>query len=195
MEVLKKQEVLPDEEIVALFFSREEAAIGETDRKYGPYLMTIALNILKDMQDSEECVNDTYFKTWNAIPPARPGCLRSFLARITRNTAFDRYDRDNRQKRIPPEKQLSLTDFEGYLPDNTDPENELELKEIGRIISAWLDTVNDRKMYIFLSRYFFVIPVPLIAEKLGCSESSVYKELAAMKKQLRQRFEEEGYSV
>ena len=187
--------VLADEQIIALYFAREEAAIAETDRKYGSYLLTIAKNILTSKEDSEECVNDTYHKAWNAMPPAQPRVLRAFLAKITRHTAFDRYDEATRLKRIPQEQTVSLSDFEGILPDTASPENELEARELGRVISAYLEALSDRRLYIFLTRFFYVMPIADIAEKLGCSQSTVHKELAAMKQGLRQKLCQEGYEL
>ena len=191
----EKHPLLTDEQILCLYFSREESAIEETDRKYGQYLLSIAHNILSVIDDCMECLNDTYLKTWNAIPPARPNILRAFLAKIMRHTAFDRYDKANRQKRIPAELCHSLSDFEGVLPDTSTPEDALEALELGRIISGYLERISDRKMYIFISRFFFAIPVAQIAQKLDCSESTIYKELAAMKNQLRTILEKEGYRV
>lgn len=187
--------VLADDQIIALYFAREEAAIGETGRKYGSYLLTIAKNILTNIEDSEECVNDTYHKAWNAMPPAQPRVLRAFLAKITRRTALDRYDEANRLKRIPPEKTVSLSDFEGILPDTASPEDELEARELGRVISAFLETLSDRRLYIFLTRFFYVMPIAGIAEKMGCSQSTVHKELAAVKEELRQKLRQEGYEL
>lgn len=186
---------LADEQIIALYFAREETAIGETGRKYGSYLLTIAKNILINSEDSEECVNDTYFKAWNAIPPTQPRVLRAFLAKITRRTAFDRYDEANRLKRIPPEQVVSLSDFEGLIPDTVSLEEELEARALGRVISAYLDTLSDRRLYIFLHRFFYVMPIANIAEKLGCSQSTIHKELAAMKQELRQKLRQEGYKL
>lgn len=146
--------LLTDEQIIDLYFAREETAISETGRKYGNYLLTIAHNILAAPEDCEECLNDTYLKTWNAIPPTRPNIFRSFLAKIMRHTAFDRYDKANRQKRIPAELCHSLSDFEGVLPDTSTLEDALEALELGRIISGYLERISDRKMYIFISRFF-----------------------------------------
>lgn len=186
---------LADEQIIALYFAREETAISETSRKYGCYLLTIAKNILNNSEDSEECVNDTYYKAWNAIPPTQPRVLRAFLAKITRRTAFDRYDEANRLKRIPPEQMVSLSDFEGMIPNAVTPEKELEVRALGRVISVYLETISDRRLYIFLSRFFYVMPIANIAEKLGCSQSTVHKELAVMKQELRQKLRQEGYTL
>ena len=195
MECPKHQTQLSDEAIIELFWRREESAIPETDRKYGTYLYAIAFNILKNREDCEECLNDTYLKTWNAIPPTRPSILRAFLAKIMRGTAFDRYDEATRQKRIPPELCDPLADdFENFLTD-TDLQREMESREIGRIISSYLDSVSDKKLYIFMSRYFFVMPLEEIAKKVGCSLSTVNKTLASMKKELKKRLEKEGIEV
>ena len=89
---------MEDERIVQLYWERNEDAIRETERKYGKYCFAVAYNILHSREDSEECVNDTWNGAWHAIPPERPGKLRCFLARITRNLAIDRYRHDNAQK-------------------------------------------------------------------------------------------------
>ena len=187
--------VLSDEDIIELYWRRSERAIAETDTKYGKYLFTIAYNILHDRLDSEECLNDTYMKTWNAIPPAKPRLLKALLARITRNTAIDRYDAEKRQKRVPAELCESLADFEGFLSDGTSLDNILEAQAIGRIITDYLDSVSARRQYLFMSRYYFMIPTRRIAEKLRISQSSVQKELASMKKALRIRLQKGGIDL
>lgn len=192
---MQSQQFLTDEQIIALYFDRKETAIGETERKYGSYLLTIAQNILNNREDSEECANDTYLKVWNAIPPTRPNILRAFLAKITRRIAFDRYDASKRAKRVPSEMLVSLSEFEGVLPYTDSLEERVEVGELSRIISAYLDAVSDRRMYIFLRRFFYVMPIAEIARKLGCSQSTVHKELAAMKQELRQKLRQEGYEL
>ena len=186
---------MDDEQIVDLFWKRSENAIKETSKKYGRYCHSIASRILNNEEDAKECVNDTYFKAWNAIPPTQPRVLRAFLAKITRRTAFDRYDEANRLKRIPPEQVVSLSDFEGLIPDTVSLEEELEARALGRVISTYLDTLSDRRLYIFLHRFFYVMPIANIAEKLGCSQSTIHKELAAMKQELRQKLRQEGYKL
>lgn len=183
-----------DEAIVELYWERDERAIEETDRKYGAYLMTVAYRILQSHEDSEECLNDTYLKTWNAIPPSRPSLLRSFLSKIMRGTALDRYDERTRKKRVPAELCIPLSEVEALLPDLTE-DDEAEARQISRILSAYLDGVNDRSLYMFVNRYFFVMPVREIAERLGVSESTVHKDLAAMREELRERLAEGGILV
>ena len=66
---------MEDEQIVTLYWNRDEAAIQETQAKYDRYLTKIACNILADMEDSRESVNDTYLAAWNSMPPQRPSVL------------------------------------------------------------------------------------------------------------------------
>ena len=97
---------MDDEKILDLYFARDERAVAETDRKYGRYCFTLANSILRNDQDAEETVSDTYLKAWNAIPPKRPGIFRLFLAKITRNLAFSRWRQYSAEKRGGGEMQL-----------------------------------------------------------------------------------------
>ena len=90
---------MEDEKIVMLYWERNENAIRESEQKYGKYCYTIAYNILHSHEDSDECVNDTWNGAWNSMPSEKPSRLQSFLARITRNIAIDRFRYDSAQKR------------------------------------------------------------------------------------------------
>ncbi len=187
--------VLSDEQIIDLYFAREERAIAETDKKYCQYLHTVAYSILSNEQDAEECLQDTYIKTWNTIPPERPSIFRAFLAKITRNLSLDRYERDNRQKRVPAGACVPLDEVQEFVPDGSDLDREVQAKTIGKVITAYLDATTDRRLYIFVSRYFFALTLPQIAKRLSCSQSLVSKELAEIKRELRILLEEEGIII
>ncbi|MBO5768121.1 MAG: sigma-70 family RNA polymerase sigma factor, partial [Clostridia bacterium] len=131
----------------------------------------------------------------NTVPPTRPIRFRPFLAKITRNLAFDKYDEASRKKRIPRASLLSFDELEGFVSNKSTPESELEAKAISEVINSYLKNTSDKKLYIFVSRYFFAIPIAKIAEKLGCSEASVNKCIAEIKKELRKIFESEGIDI
>ena len=97
-ENIGKSNLLTDDEIIDMYWERNENAINETDKKYGNYLFTIANNIVNDKMDCEECVNDTYLGTWNRIPPTRPNIFKVFLSKIVRNIAISKYRRNSAQK-------------------------------------------------------------------------------------------------
>ena len=186
---------MSDEQIVALYWQRDEQAIKETDIKYKKFLLSVAYNIVHDTCDSEECLNDTYIGAWNSIPPARPTLLQAFLATIMRRTAIDCYKTRMRQKRIASELTVSLSEVEDFIADDNDSYSQTEAKELGGVISDFVRLLSKRRMYIFMSRYYFVRPVKEIARLLECSESTVYKEIAAIKCDLKEKLEKEGYSV
>lgn len=190
----RKDIILGDDEIVELYFSRSENAIKETDRKYSKYLLAIANNILGDERDCEECLNDTYLGAWNSIPPVRPKNLRTYLSKIMRNKAVDRYDEEHRQKRISAESCDPLEDFEFIIGDRN-LDDEVEAKKIGNIINSYLDALPDRRHFIFMSRFYYAMPLAEIARKLGVSTSTVNKELAAMKNELRAKLTDGGIDL
>ena len=121
---------MEDEKILALYKARNEAAIVETNRKYGSYCGAIAYNILMSYEDSDECVQDTWLKTWNDIPPEVPRRLKSFVGRITHNLAIDRYRKNMRQKRCTLDEVLA----ELQVPELSDPAQSAEEKELSRVI-------------------------------------------------------------
>lgn len=90
---------MEDSRIISLFFERSEQAIRELDCKYGGAVRKTAANILDDRQDVEECVNDTYLKVWNSIPPHAPNPLAAYVCRISRNLAINRYHANHAGKR------------------------------------------------------------------------------------------------
>ena len=184
---------LSDEQIIALYNERDERAIKETDAKYRAKLLSVARSVLHDMRDCEECLNDTYVRVWNSIPPACPDSLRAFLISITRRNAFNYYKAAKRKKRIPSEMVSSLSDLDGMLADSDAFYTEQEANRLGELLSGFVDTLSDRRAFVFMSRYYLCRPIAEIARKLGCSESTVHKEIAVIKQMLQQLLESEGY--
>ena len=191
----KANSVMSDEKIVDLYWQRDEQAIKETDIKYKKFLLSVAMNIVHDMCDSEECLNDTYIGTWNSIPPAKPILLQSFLATIMRRTAINRYNANKRQKRIASEFTVSLSDIEDFIADEGDMQAEFEAKELAKTISNYVRSLPDRQMYIFVSRYYISNPLTKICKELGCSLSTVKREIETIKNGLKKHLESEGYTV
>lgn len=190
-----KRAIMSDEKIIELYFKRDEQAITQTDIKYRNFLLSIAYNIVHDTCDCEECLNDTYKDTWNSIPPARPSLLQAFLAAIMRRTAIDLYKTKTRQKRISSEFTVSLSEIEDFISSRDDTFSSVDANELGRVISDFVRSLSQRKMYIFMSRYYIFRPINEISKLLGCSESTVNKEIASIKKQLKEKLKEEGYTV
>lgn len=186
---------MEDEEILDLYFARDEQALVETDRKYGPYCFTLANSILNNAQDAEETVSDTYLKTWNAIPPRRPGILKMFLAKITRNLAFSRWRNLSACKRGGGELPLVLEELEQCIPGQSSAEEEWNAKELARTIRSFLDTLPSREQDLFLRRYFFVEESESIARRYGMKQSTVLRTLSRTRAKLKKYLTQEGYAL
>ena len=91
--------MIDDEKIIEMFFERSEQGIRELDNKYGKICHNLSYNIVGNRQDAEECVNDAYLGAWNAIPPAQPNPLLTYLCKIVRNISLKIYYRKKAAKR------------------------------------------------------------------------------------------------
>lgn len=188
------EEFLSDDEVVALYFKRDEQAIIETDRKYRDFLISVAYRIINDHLDCEECLNDTYLSIWNSVPPTKPSPLKSFAAAIMRRKALDKFRQKNSQKRIPPALVGSLSDFEYFLSDDS-IDDEINRADLARIISDFVKGLPERRRYVFVTRYHMGQTVAEISKALGCSSSMVNKEIAEIKSSLMEILTEEGFIV
>lgn len=184
---------MDDRRIIELYFSRSEIAIVETERKYGRYLSKIAYNILFDAEDSEECVNDTYMKAWNSIPPKKPNVLSTYLGKITRRLAIDVFRRKHSEKRGKSEYALSLSELDECIPDNSLPEKEFEEKALAESISRFLESLGKENRDIFVCRYFYADSIKEIASFLGASEAKIKSSLFRSRKALKEHLEKEGF--
>ena len=175
--------------IIELYFSRDERAIQETSEKYGSYLLKIANNILNQNESSEECVNDTYLRTWNTIPPTKPGKFSAFLAKITRNLAIDRFRKNTSEKQGGGQVTLCLDELHECIGGKTDVDDRIALKNA---LESFLRGLPVKNKDIFLLRYFYLMPLDEIADRYEMSESAVKMELYRMREKLRGFLEKEG---
>lgn len=181
---------MDDTQIVDLFFARNEKAIEETDTKYGKSSFGLAHNILKNVSDSEECVNDTYLTLWNAIPPARPYKLKAFILKITRNLALKKLEYNTAQKRTP-DILVSFSEIENVISSDS-LNSSMGDKEIADYICTflWRTKLDLRK--VFVRRYFFFESISDIASRYGYSESKVKNMLYRTRNQLKKYLIMEG---
>lgn len=186
---------MEDTKIIDLYFARDEQALAETNQKYGRYCWTLANAILASPEDSEEIVNDTYLKVWDAIPPRRPTVFKMFLAKITRNLAFTRWRADTAQKRGGSEMDAVLEELEGCIPAAGSVEDRLNLKDLTTAVRAFLNTQKVREQNIFLRRYFFVEETEVIAARYGMRPDAVRRSLSRTRAKLKDYLKQEGYCV
>lgn len=182
---------MEDEQIVDLYWRRSEEAIGETARRFGPYCLRIAVNILWDPQDSEECVNDTYLRAWQAMPPHRPNRLWAFLGKITRNLAINRLEERQALKRGGGEFEPSLDELMPCIPDSGGLDQVLAIRQLTEGINRFLGTQSAQARSMFVCRYFYCDAIQTIARQFHCSESQVKSSLFRTRNRLRHFLEKE----
>lgn len=186
---------MTDERIVQLYWDRDETAVVQTQEKYGRYLTKIAYNILTDMEDSLESVNDTYMFAWKSIPPHRPNVLSSYLAKITRRVSIDILRKKSRDKRIPSEYTVSLSELDDCISSSRSTEQQIEAEELGKAINAYLKTISPEARRLFIGRYFYLDSLKDVAKYCGMSETKAKSMLYRTRCGLRAYLEKEGYYI
>ncbi len=185
---------MEDERIVDLYWERSEAAITETQKKYGRYCHYIACQILCDDLDAEEIVNDTCLKLWNTIPPNRPQRLKSYVGMITRQLSFNAYEAKNTQKR-GGQLQCVLMELSECIPDGAGSEDIGESIALRDALNRFVRTLPDRTQRIFLRRYWYSSPVSEIAKDHSMTENHVGVLLFNTRKKLKKYLRKEGFEV
>ena len=186
---------MDDANIVQLYFDRDKQAITETATKYGNYCASIAKNILGNHEDTEECVNDTYLNAWNAMPPHRPKILATFLGKIVRNLAFNRYKHNTAAKRGAGELPAVLDELGECVSDREDVEEAYDYTELIADINAFLSTLPTKKRNVFVRRYWYADSLSDIAQQFSMSESKAKSLLFRLRKQLKKMLEAEGITL
>lgn len=182
-----------DNEIIELFNSRDEKAISAASSKYGRYCTAIAMNILGNRQDAEECLNDTLLKAWESIPPAKPDNLPGYLAKIAKNISLNRYRSTHTEKRGSGSIDSVYEELSECVPDKNSIERSYERKELIEAINAFLAKLAADKRDIFVLRYWYCMSVSEVAARVGVSENRAAVELFRTRKRLVKHLEKRGF--
>ena len=186
---------MEDERIIELYWARDEEALRQTGLKYGPYCRAIALRILEDPQDSEECVSDAWLRAWNAIPPERPAALRAFLAALTRHLALNRARDASRLKRGGGQAVLALDELRDSVPDGGGPERVCEDRAVTEAIERWLRAQPTEHRVAFLRRYWYCDSVADVAARMGWPEQRTASLLRRLRLRLKTHLEQEDITL
>ncbi len=181
---------MQDNEILDLYFARDERAIVETDKRHGAVCMQVSMNILQSRSDAEECLNDTYLRAWHTIPPERPTAFRTFLCTIIRNLSLDRFRYLHRRKRNR-DLEVVLSDLETCIPA---PEED-HADELIRQVAAFLRTQEKLDRMLFIGRYFHAFSIKALSRKSGISENLVSVRLYRIRDALRVYLRQRGYQI
>ena len=176
---------MDDRQIISLYFARDERALSETERQYGRYCMTVSMNILAREQDAEECVNDTWLRAWNAIPPTNPTSLKAWLGRVVRNLSLTRL-----RARRNRDTELALDEFIECIPMREDQADELPA-----LLDEFLGTLQPLDRKLFVGRYWYAHPVKQLAGLYGLTPNAATQRISALRDRLRTFLDERGYTV
>ena len=181
---------MDDHTIIELYWARAEDAIQETAAKYGRLCRVIVGNILLNPDDSEECVNYTYWGLWNAMPPHRPHRLAVFIGRVARNLALKKFDYLTAAKRNPT-ALCSLEELGDCVSGRTAPESELENRRIEEAITGFLQQQREEQRNVFLLRYWYFESIDSICRRTGFGKSKIKSMLRRTRQKLREHLEQE----
>lgn len=186
---------MEDSAIIDLYWARDQYAISASDEKYGALCRKLSQNILSSREDAEECVNDTWFRAWNAMPPQRPNILSAFFGKLTRNLSLDRWRKNRAAKRGGSQVEVALQELEHCLPDHRRPDEELEAGETAALISAFLRQQPELDRRLFVRRYFHLESIDTLARRFGLTESQAKSRLHRTRQKLKAALEKEGIAV
>ena len=186
---------MQDEKIISLFWERSEKAIDALKENYGAYCFSIANNILDSSEDAEEILNDVYLNVWNAVPPEKPNSLSAFVGRITRNLSLKKWRSNTADKRGGGRSAVVLEELAECLPATNDVEEEIEAKELSKIIESFLSTISQTERNIFVCRYWYHDSVSDICEQFGFTQSKVKMSLFRSRQKLLKLLESKGVTL
>ena len=186
---------MKDQEIVSLYWDRNEDAIHQTQMKYGAYLSKVSYNILADFEDSKECVNDTYLAAWNSMPENRPNNLATYLGKITRQISIDVFRKRHREKRYASEYAVSLDELGDSFTNGVTPEQELDAKLLDEAINRFVSALPEMTQRAFVGRYYFFDSIKEIATYCGLTEGKVKVLLFRTRQKLKVYLNKEGFEV
>lgn len=183
---------MEDAQIIDLYWRREEAAIAETERKYGAFCYGIAFHILSIQEDAKECINDTWYQAWKSIPPKRPEKLGAWLGKVVRNLAINRWHKSHTQKRYAGITEI-LHELEDCIPSPQTIEHEMEEKELSEFINTWLLSLNREDRILFVRRYWNGIPLGDLAKECKVAPGKLAQRMFRLRNSLRTALEKEGF--
>ena len=186
---------MKDDLIVDRLWNRDESALQQIQMKYGAYLLKVAYNILSNIEDSKECVNDTYLAAWNSIPPNRPAVLSTYLGKIVRQFSIDIFRKRNAVKRYGSEYAISLDELGESLSGGNTPEQELNVKLLSLSINRFLRELPKESRDVFLGRYYFFDSVKRVAAYCGMTESKAKMLLFRTRQSLKEYLKAEGFEL
>lgn len=181
-----------DASIIELFFSRDEKALVETNKKYGKLLVNITKNLLNQKEDIDECVNSVMLDIWNQIPLDNPDNLCAYTCKIARRKAINRLKHNTAEKRNC-KLSVPLSELNECFSDNKSLDEMVTEKELTAAINKFLYSEDELNRNIFIRRYWYTDSISEIAAFYNLNEKTVTTKLFRIRKKLKQHLIKEGY--
>lgn len=181
---------MKDTEIIDLFWKMDESAIQELKSKYYGYCYKIAWNLLENREDTEECLNDTWFAAWRQMPPHRPDVLSAFVGKITRGFAIDSFRKRQAAKRGMLHRD-DVCEETAELNFSNTVDEQMAQKELVRVIEEFLSKLREADRDIFIRRYWYLDSIKEIAKRHGVTEGCVKTNLCRNRKKLYRMLKQE----
>lgn len=182
---------MDEQELIALYMSRDERAVSLTEQQYGSRCKHFAERILGSSEDAEECVNDVLLRVWESIPPQKPESLAAYLNALTRNIALNRLKANSAQFRGGGQAPAVLDELAECIPAADSVEQELDRRSFLDALQRFLDTLSHDARVIFVRRYWYMNSCKEIAEAYHLSEVKVRVSLTRTRKRLKAFLEKE----
>lgn len=174
---------MSDAELLELYTTDSERAVGITAEKYSAYVYAIVRDKLAGYpdEDIEETVDDVFIRFWqdSGRVDLRRGSIKAYICLLAKSLAKNRRGQLSRR-----ENELPLDDTP-ELADEDTPERRLARRELLHRVSKLSD--DDRKAVVM--RYFYGMPHAEIASRLGMSEQLVRKRISRALKKLGKEME------
>lgn len=184
---------MEDSRIVELIYSRNQSGINETTQKYGKLLTSIAQGVLKSREDCEECVNDTYLKMWQSIPPSKPEHYKAYICKAARRIALDKY-RKNHAKSRSIENCVCFDELDFEIGGNY-TENEVFSNSLREDINIFMRALPQESRVLFIRRCFMLESNQSLAKRFDMTESNVRVKVMRIRNDLKKYLNERGYCV
>ena len=186
---------MQDHEIIDLYWNRSHSAIDQTAQKYANYCYSISNRILHNHEDAEECANDTYLKLWELLPPNRPACFTSFIGKIVRNLALNRWKSYNTQKRGFGQITFALSELDECISTGDTVDKSIDESLLTESINRFLNMQSAESRIIFVKRYWYLYGIDEISKQCNCSQSKIKSNLFRTRNKLKIHLEKERFFI
>lgn len=164
--------------------------IEEVIKQYNIYLYKMMTKLLNDKEDVEEILSDIFLILWKNHERLNKDMeIKPYLIGIAKNLIKKKYRYNGRNKLT---QEIEMCENEVY--NNIDILELLENNEKAKIVLEAIESMKYEEKEIFIMFYYKSRKVKEISKELKISESKVKVTLYRLRKDVRKKLNERGYS-